>query len=99
MTKTTEEWFDELEEMFEREEISKEEYVKETKSIWSKAKEIITKHLKEIGKRLFSIKYPTYKGWSPKGKTTAYSKRIMSYMLKHPKATLKEARGHGKKKK
>ena len=97
MTKTTEEWFDELEEMFVREEISKEDYITETKSIWKIAKEIITEHLKKLGKRIFSVKYPTYLGWSPKGKTTAYSKRIMSYLFKHPNATLKEARGHGKK--
>ena len=99
MPKTTPEWFDELEKMFRREEISQKEYEKETKSIWRTAKEVIIEHFKELGKRIFSIKYPTYLGWSPKGKTTAYSKRIMSYMLKHPKATLKEARGHGKKKK
>ena len=97
MTKTTPEWFDELEKMFKREEISEKQYVAETKSIWKVAKEIITEHLKELGKRVFSVKHPTYLSWSPKGKTTAYSKRIMSYMLKHPNATLKEARGHGKK--
>ena len=97
MPKTTPEWFDELEKMFRREEISQKEYEFETKSLWKKAKEIITAHFKKLGKRIFSVKHPTYLSWSPKGKTTAYSKRIMSYMLKHPNATLKEARGHGKK--
>ena len=44
---------------------------------------------------VFSRIFNTFKEWfSAKPRTTAYTKRIESYMRRHPNATLKEARGH-----
>jgi hypothetical protein len=47
----------------------------------------------------FSTAYGTYQSWSSSGyvRTTPYSRRIASYMRRHPHASLKEARGHSKK--
>lgn len=47
----------------------------------------------------FSRTYETFEQWKAKSKTkTAYKTRIENYMIKHPKATLSEARGHKRRK-
>ena len=49
-------------------------------------------------KPFFSRMFESFLDWlTEPHKTTVYSKRITSYMSRHPTATLKEARGHGKK--
>ena len=91
MTKTSEEWFNELDEMRERDEISEEEYNEETKGIMDKVKDF-----KNWVRKKFSRKIPSFQFWksTTTSKTSTYRKRIESYMVRHPKATLKEARGH-----
>jgi len=47
----------------------------------------------------FSRKYKTFNDWlKTETRTTPYQRRIIRYVQKHPNATLKQARGHGKKK-
>lgn len=84
MPKTTKEWLEELEKIFEREAITEEEYKKQTE------KAIPTW-------QAFSKQYPTPENWqaATTATSTPYKQRIERYLLKHPTATLKEARGHG----
>jgi hypothetical protein len=43
----------------------------------------------------FSRGYVSFQQWhSETGRTTAYERRVTSYMRNHPSATLSEARGH-----
>lgn len=74
MPKPCWQWFKDLEEAFERVEISREEYEKETEK------------LKFKGGRKPIVEL-----------TKTYAKRIIRYLLKHPGATMKKARGHGRK--
>ena len=47
------------------------------------------------GREKFSRGYVSYQQWHNKtGRTTAYERRVTSYMRNHPSATLSEARGH-----
>jgi hypothetical protein len=43
----------------------------------------------------YSRSYITFEQWQSKtGRTTAYERRVISYMKNHPNASLAEARGH-----
>jgi len=65
--------------------------IREQLTVWLEDKKLI-----EPIKAVFSFKFPTFAHWQAKttAKTSAYMKRIQRYLLKHPGATLKEARGH-----
>jgi len=50
---------------------------------------------KAKGTKKFSRKYSSYNLWlEHETRTTAYQRRIIRYMQKHPNASLREARGH-----
>lgn len=87
------EWFDEIERLLERKEISPKEYerniriLKPTLRIW-----------KDKTKRpILSPRFPSLAFWKSDSvaKSDSYRRRIESYLKRHPTATLKEARGHG----
>jgi len=50
---------------------------------------------KAVRTKKFSRKYSNYNLWlKHETRTTAYQRRIIRYMQKHPNSTLREARGH-----
>jgi len=50
---------------------------------------------KAVRTKKFSRKYSSYNLWlEHETRTTAYQRRIIRYMQKHPNASLREARGH-----
>jgi hypothetical protein len=74
--------------------------VKETKKIMKRrmAKEIAKARKAKRAKKqikVFSRRYSSYNLWlKHETRTTAYQRRIIRYMQKHPNASLREARGH-----
>lgn len=52
---------------------------------------------RSLTRELFSRRYSTFAQWHMHSHTSAYRRRIASYMRKHPTATLAQARGHGRR--
>ena len=92
MPKPCWEWFDDLETAFERDEIEPKVYEKAMRTL----KPSLPSWRDKIKGKLLSIRFPSLTFWraTTGAKTTAYRRRIESYLKRHPKATLKEARGH-----
>ena len=95
MPRSSWEWFDNIEKLFHRDEITEQQYL----DGMDKLKKTIKDWVDKVKTHVFGVKYPKYDYWLRKttAKTSAYKKRIIRYMEKHPAATLSEARGHGKK--
>jgi hypothetical protein len=77
----------------------------QNRKVSPKQKILLEKYAKQKGigiiveKPRFSRSYRTFEHWKAKSPSkTIYKTRISRYMIKHPKATLTEARGHLRKK-
>lgn len=65
---------------------------KQVKAIFKTGQQIGTQGIQ------FSKSYSNFQQWqSNTARTTAYQRRIISYLRNHPNATLQQARGHAKR--
>ena len=92
MPRSSWEWFDNIEKLFHRDEITEQQYL----DGMDKLKKTIKDWMDKVKTHVFGVKYPTFKFWQKRttSKTSAYQRRIWRFMLKHPDASLSEARGH-----
>jgi len=93
-----------MDELFERRVVEPKDYKSFWVNYWYRVPELRTMLIEDYldttremePKKLFSGTYELFSDWleAPIVRTTPYQRRIQRFMLKHPAASLKAARGH-----